>query len=307
MALPTKMYLLALGLEPIEHEDCPICILPMKTPVRVPCNGKHAFCKACITTWLRQPGIATCPTCRQVLCTAPANDMGIHEPRDPTRFTTMAHRIRVDTACRASGLSAFVLPMEIGHPPFNRLLCFSKEIPLVFDDMMGIVSLARAMLTGTYTSRREGALLIDSERLGTCLIVTGGVVMRTAANDNREWSEANKQTWGAMLKAIWRLISPHDGVRLETTAMFHAIMVAVIDTTADRICSFLCDGDLLDDMSFLLSFVIFHTGQWMPRRMVRAELEAGRITQPLALPRIGAERHLRWADEFTSLAFDPRV
>jgi hypothetical protein len=69
--LPTKKEFLATGLEPVEHEMCPICYeAPMKSPVRVNCDGKHTFCKECIVTWLDQPDVNTCPKCRQQLFSA---------------------------------------------------------------------------------------------------------------------------------------------------------------------------------------------------------------------------------------------
>jgi hypothetical protein len=68
MALPTQEDFLANALEPVEpveHENCSICHDPMKTPVRLPC--KHDFCKECITEWLTQPRVDSCPMCRRRL------------------------------------------------------------------------------------------------------------------------------------------------------------------------------------------------------------------------------------------------
>jgi hypothetical protein len=202
MALPTNTHLLATGLEPVEHPDCAICKEPMTEPFRVPCNGKHAFCKACITTWLGQSGKTSCPMCRQVLCTAPANDRGVHQPRDSRRFQSAAQDIHVYDAFRASGLASSLSPYARDNPPLTELVRFSDEIRLGSHLLRRLAPLARSMLTSTLTARREGALLIDAERLGACLILTGNIVMRTAANDHRGWSDANKQTWEAMLLVI---------------------------------------------------------------------------------------------------------
>jgi hypothetical protein len=65
MALPTQEDFLANALEPVEHEDCSICHAPMETPVRLPC--KHELCKDCITEWLTQPRVDSCPMCRRRL------------------------------------------------------------------------------------------------------------------------------------------------------------------------------------------------------------------------------------------------
>jgi len=84
MDLPTEAEFLA-GLEAVEHEDCLICHGPMSSPVRVPCEGKHQFCKECITEWLKQPGVDSCPMCRQRLFKTAANildDLHVLTPED---------------------------------------------------------------------------------------------------------------------------------------------------------------------------------------------------------------------------------
>jgi hypothetical protein len=68
MALPTQEDFLANALgpvEPMEHDDCAICTFPMTSPARLPC--KNVFCKSCITKWLTQPGVDSCPMCRRRL------------------------------------------------------------------------------------------------------------------------------------------------------------------------------------------------------------------------------------------------
>lgn len=65
MILPTRDDFLANSLETVEHDDCSICKVPMTSPVRTPC--KHDFCKHCITEWLMQPEVDTCPVCRRSL------------------------------------------------------------------------------------------------------------------------------------------------------------------------------------------------------------------------------------------------
>jgi hypothetical protein len=67
-AFPTKQEFLASELEPVERPECPICQEIMVEPVRLPCQGRHEFCKACITKWFEGQGNRTCPNCRQALC-----------------------------------------------------------------------------------------------------------------------------------------------------------------------------------------------------------------------------------------------
>lgn len=315
MALPTKKDLLATGLEPIEHEDCAICKDPMEDPVRVPCNGKHAFCKACITTWLKQSNTTTCPSCRQVLCSVPADDEVVRVPpppannrviRDPQRFASVAQRIRVRDAFSTSGLGRFVFHDEREHTdtPIPELIIFGDEIRWSYPLLSSLSHDARTMLTSPLNSQHEGALFVDAEALGCCLTLMGNIIMRTAANDNREYNDATKEAWDKTILAIWRLIAPHHGTRLDSKAMFRAILLAVYDSTIQLMCPFLCNGYLADDLLFLVYFTLTHAGQWMPRATVQAEVEAGRIDQPLALPRTRDVEELpRWEDEITARAF----
>ena len=340
MALPTKKDLLATGLEPIEHEDCAICKDPMKDPVRVPCNGKHAFCKACITKWLKQPNTTTCPLCRQVLCSitaggevvrvppppvnngplpgegAPANDGRFnhvpaingqfnHQERDQGRFATVAHRINVDNAFRVIGLGHYIFPHELGNPSITALIMFG-DLHISHQQFCRLAPLARSRLTTPCTTRPEGAIKINAQALGSSLVMMGNAIMRIATTDNREWSDANKESWRQMVNALWQLLSPYHGIRLDSRAMFHAMIVAVIERTWARVCPFLCNAYLLDDTMFLLFFLLAHAGEWMPRLTVRAEFEARRISQPLALPRTAVPRIHAYAEVYEAQAFPPR-
>jgi hypothetical protein len=76
--------------------------------------------------------------------------------------------------------------------------------------------------------------------------------------------------------------------------MFHAIMMAVIDSTIDSMCPFLCDGNPVGDLTSLVCFTLNHPGRWISRRTVQSELAAGRLIQPLALPRNGHPRRIVW-------------
>jgi hypothetical protein len=99
-ALPTKQDFLATGLEPVEHDECSICYAePMTLPVSVKCDGKHAFCRECIVTWLDQPEVNSCPMCRQRLFSAnePAEEV---VPQDLERDAPL-RRAQVEAAFQA--------------------------------------------------------------------------------------------------------------------------------------------------------------------------------------------------------------
>ena len=89
MALPTKKEFLA-TLEPVEHSDCSICKTPMTSPVRLPCQGAHEFCKACITEWFNQSNSNECPMCRQPLFSKDVAD--IADITFPVRASPETHR-----------------------------------------------------------------------------------------------------------------------------------------------------------------------------------------------------------------------
>lgn len=47
--------------------ECQICRDTATNPVRLPCHPTHIFCRDCVTPWLQQPKVNTCPTCRFTL------------------------------------------------------------------------------------------------------------------------------------------------------------------------------------------------------------------------------------------------
>jgi len=52
---------------PIEppKEECAICRANITLPVSLACQAEHAFCRRCITTWLKQN--SRCPLCRDAV------------------------------------------------------------------------------------------------------------------------------------------------------------------------------------------------------------------------------------------------
>jgi hypothetical protein len=217
----------------------------------------------------------------------------------------VAHPIHVENAFRFIGLGYYLFPHEQGNPPVTALIMFG-DLQSSHQQFRRLAPLARSRLTTPYTTRPEGAIKIDAEALGSGLVMMGNAIMRIAATDNREWSDANKESWRQMVNALWQLLSPYHGIRLDSRAMFHAMILAVIERTWERVCPFLCNAYLLDDTMFLLFFLLAHAGEWMPRLTVRAEFEARRIIQPLALPRTAGPRIHAYADVFEAQAFPPR-
>ena len=238
--------------------------------------------------------------------TRPANNVRLQRERYPERFETVAHRINVENAFRHVGLGRYLFPDEDGNPSVAALITFEGDLQFSHHQLGRLAPLAGSALTTRYTPRPEGALKLDAEVLGSCLILMGNAIMRIATIDHREWSDANKEDWEEMVTAIWRLLSPYHGVRLDSRAMLHAMMATVVEVTMGRVRPFLCDPYLLDDTILLPFFILARAGEWMPRHTVQAEFEARRITQPLALPRTADSRTYIHADRFEAQAFPPR-
>lgn len=54
-------------------ETCPIRTGTFDDPVRPPCSEMHVYCRECVTAWLGSQARNTCPTCREVLFSLPAD------------------------------------------------------------------------------------------------------------------------------------------------------------------------------------------------------------------------------------------
>ena len=306
---PTKQEFLASDLEPMEHPECSICKVAMTEPVRLPCQGRHEFCRVCITEWLKRPRIKTCPMCRQTLCRPKHN---YPDPPEPMSIELLFRHETVMYGFVQSGLGRFLDPqsdfpnntdpawMETFHDAFR----FSEE------HLQRLSVPARAMLVNPLQTQAKGALLIDAEALGSSLVLMGNVMMRSQRyDDDRErWSQASLDTWAKMLLTIWQLLSPHDGIRVDSRAMFHAIMASLLDQTVyggDAKCCFFTHHLHLGDLTYLVYFLLTYAGTWISKATVQTKFGEHRIIEPRALPRTASSVALRHADRLTKQAFGP--
>jgi hypothetical protein len=302
-AYPTKKEFLASDMEPVEHPDCAVCKEPMTEPVRLPCQGRHEYCKACITEWLQRPRNRSCPMCRQTLCHPKhkvADPPGLHgDSLAASRLETVAFGFA------EGGLRRFapggILPKCLCPEVMDT---FHDEIRWSEDHLQQLALPARMLLIGPFQKQADGTLLINAMALGSSLILMGNVVKNVAEYDNifneshKLWDQASSDLWAKMLLNIWQLLSPHDGVRLDIRPMFHAIMASLLDQAVygdggDVKCPFFTDHAQIGDLTYLVYFLLTHAGTRLSEPTV----------QPRALPRTASALAIHHADRLTKQAF----
>jgi hypothetical protein len=315
-AFPTKQEFLAFELEPVERPECPICQEIMVEPVRLPCQGKHEFCKACITRWFKGQGNRTCPNCRQALC-RPKHSVTTAAPPESARADfreeEVEHGFQHGDLARFLPWGHHVLREPGGMDTFHDQIRWSEA----HFQQMGMP--AHSLLSGeTFHTQVEGALLIDGIAMGSCLVLLGNVIRRKkryptsiteyTGKKRKLWTQATWDLWPKMLLTIWQLLSPHDGIRLDSRAMFHAIMASLLDQTVygkggDVQCPFFTDHTHLEDLTHLVYFLLTHAGTRMSKLTVQTEFEARRIIEPRTLPRTASALAIRHAERLTAQAF----
>ena len=317
MALPSREDFLATQLEPVKHADCPICQEESTNPVSLPCQGKHEFCKHCITNWFNQPGVETCPNCRQRLIDqniSVQNHPAIVELPRVVPNVVMRHPAVVQ-AIRAAGLGGYLdyadsrtreRALQLMRPhaaPFTEALNLDNSIRWSHETLRQLVPRAHDMMATPFTPRPGGVVRIDPRLLGTCLITMFRVLQQLAIADNRHWGNANRNAFKEMVMVIWRLLAPEDGVRLDRRSAYHAIVAFLYDNFFP--CEFLTHEDLMCDLQCLIEFTLDHAGPWMSTATVQEALAANAIPQPRYLPRSGSVSALHFANRWAERSFAP--
>lgn len=304
--VPTKEEFLATGLEPLQNEDCPICMQPMTDPVTVNCNGKHVFCRECIVRYLQGLEAGTCPLCRQRLFAPDPNDeIVLADPRP-----RLLRDQRINTAFRQSGLGHLLLPYQQQNyapsapAPPNDFITFHNEISWSRDQMQLDASMAHTCLALNWRTMPIGAHTVDANTLGSALITMGNVLMSNAAADQRTWSLANVFTWAEIVVDIWQNLSQYDGSRMYTETMYRNLMASLLDKYyfgADPPSPFFQQGPLLRDLRMLVLYAVSRSGEWMEWRSPIDRPRAKNIRVPLVYPCTASEparlRAERWMAE----------
>jgi hypothetical protein len=305
MTLPTKKEFLA-TLEPVEHSDCSICKNPMTSPVRLPCQGKHEFCKACITEWFNQSNSNECPMCRQPLFSKDVADVA--DVTFPVRASPELRIARVGNAFRSSGMGHHIFP---GHPDnaastgITTLHVDNHDIKWSHENMRVLVPHAQRLLADTFAVQVPGAIRIELPLLGSCLTIMSNVLVRIASEERslrRRWSEADWATWKEMMIVIWRVLTPSAGLYLDREAMYHALVTAIFDDVLgdrgrfDQRAVFFRESEFMWDLTFLLHFVTCRAGRFR-------ELPVPGWVEVHVLPRTGSRLALQCGDGWTAVTF----
>jgi hypothetical protein len=271
----------------------------MTSPVRTPC--KHDFCKHCITEWLTQPEVNTCPVCRRSL----------FEPV----FSASANRPRplpllVNDAFAAAGLM---------NEPWNAQTGWHSVDDLNLNDSIDwcegrsvlLRRPARDMLIeNDFPMLPQGAARIKAVLMGTSLVFMSKLLRYLAIIKSRPWGVANQGIWRQMVITIWQLVSPEDGLLLDRRNLYFAIMSALIeqqyanqDEQDHTPPTFFRQADLVKDLRYLVNFVVDHSGRIMSSDTVQEQLAAHSIEQPLVYTSNVSARAERLAAEYTSMTF----
>jgi len=336
MVLPTRDDFLANALEPVEHEeheDCSICKEPMTSPVRTPC--KHEFCKHCITKWLTQTQVDSCPTCRRCLFQT------VHVRLDLTLArahlqTFLAevllrqrdwvarrenaafwHERRVNRVFEVAGFD-YIRYTRLMHDQTDfrsaDVLNLNRNIRWSEERLDQLRRDAETMLINDDLPRLpQGAVRIDAESLGTSLILMSNALMHLATAQSRPWSDTNRDTWRQIVMTIWHLAAPGNGllgILLNRESLYLAIMTALIeqqcvngDEQDHDPPMFFRQADLVRDLRFMVNFVVDHAGPTMSSDTVQEELTARRIEEPRVYLSTASARVNQLAAAYTSMTF----
>jgi hypothetical protein len=295
--LPTREEFLATGLEPVEPDWCSICLMtaPLDEPVVVKCDGRHKFCRECITTWLNGPNKNTCPNCRQVLFEVndpadPADFDGLIDPSDDSEEEevdpAVARRLRrshIGDAFRANGFAEITWNRAY-VPPADLYTSFHNDIQWSQVSLRESARAAREWLVNDRGLLEDGGQTITANALGASITVMGNLLMTLNTLERRPWSDADRDTWEEIVVDIWRFMSQYQGTRMFLSSLYLSLMASLLDKHyfgAAHPSAFFREGPLLDDLKVLVNFVVFKSGpfaRWTnpPRRPGKRQIKRPR-------------------------------
>jgi hypothetical protein len=196
---------------------------------------------------------------------------------------------RANEAFGASGLADLLRQYQKGYAPVlpATLLTFDNEIQWSAEQMHFSASAAHRCLVHNWRTMPIGAHTVNSERMGSALILMGNLIVGKAVNEHRAWSQANRDTWREIVVDIWQSISQYDSRRMYTETMYRNVVASLLDKFYFRAAHpspFFEEGPLLRDLRFLALFAVTQSGERMNWLGPIDKPRAAHIKVPLVYP-----------------------
>lgn len=232
----------------------------MDSPVQLPCQGVHIFCRECITTWLRQPATSTCPMDRKILFTTEQDD-GPTAP-DATRREQAVRALRASGLARASTIGTHFEDSA----PFSAVERFDDSIPLNRPQVMRSAARAFEIIIWNNIPRTTGTVRFQASSLGTNLIAMANMLKHMAFQQARPRPYANAANpWAQIVVAIWQILSPKQGIDLDALVVPGVIMADLRRRFATQMDSpigmFFRDEAAANDLEFLIAMLVSEAKQ----------------------------------------------
>lgn len=178
-------------------DSCPICTGPFDDPVRPPCSDKHVYCRECVTEWLSSQARNTCPNCREVLFSLPAQPVADDEDLG-TGLLSYPRVARAAEAGRVPGEPEWG-PLEYwrAHRQANTL---NGEQVIQLRDESGRENHQNIVIRGTG--------YLERNRLTRYLLSICNTVLLDAALENRAYSPDDEVAWNILLFTIFDDLFP---------------------------------------------------------------------------------------------------
>ena len=250
---PTRADFLADGLAPVpatellalssQDRDCAICSEELSDPVKLHCG--HVFDRPCVTSWLKMPGKATCPTCRRVLFSTP-----LAHPTNPVAERSQL----IYRALRAAGLA-------IDGRGQIDLFGVSNLSPSNMARASPAAAQYLIFSTAPGQAQQAGPSTVRADVLGAHLVTMGNLIPSLAELQGRPYSQRHRDDWRAVLSRLCNVLADRDGAQYDALTMPHQLRRALVQSLqgsgvmADELDFFDSENPLSTDLNTLLSYL----------------------------------------------------
>lgn len=275
----------ATGLVPVpittpsqEQDDCPICVCPLTTPVKTPCN--HVYDRDCIETWLGAKH-NTCPLCKTVLFHA--------QQQQQQRSHRSARQQQISTALQTSNVLSREPPFaNFGSTEYNLSSLQRSVAQASF-----ALGRGRAPVAGEWVQveapgvlvRVVGPCVIDVQTLSPALIAMANLLPALAHAEGRGFDAATKSGWEVVCRALWLEITAMTGRKIDAMVLPSMLKMKTRDAVEKQqrggaAMSFFemtgSNGECFDTLLNFLAFRAWETQQESEKREAAAR-EARRL------------------------------